>query len=99
MSNVKPLLRALRGEPLSPPPCWFMRQAGRYLPEYREIRSTADNFLDFCFDFDSCAQSLSLPFIGVVSFLSRSQLSSKVDFTESSYPGSANARGGINDIS
>ena len=49
MSSVKPLLRALRGETLSPPPCWFMRQAGRYLPEYREIRSTADNFLDFCF--------------------------------------------------
>ena len=49
MSNVKPFLRALHGETITPPPCWFMRQAGRYLPEYREIRSTAENFLDFCF--------------------------------------------------
>ena len=49
MYSVKPLLSALRGETITPPPCWFMRQAGRYLPEYLEIRSTADNFLDFCF--------------------------------------------------
>ena len=49
MYSIKPLLRALRGETITPPPCWFMRQAGRYLPEYLEIRSTTDNFLDFCF--------------------------------------------------
>ena len=49
MDSTKPLLSALRGETITPPPCWFMRQAGRYLPEYLEIRSTADNFLDFCF--------------------------------------------------
>ncbi len=49
MESNKPFLRALRGEAQNPPPCWFMRQAGRYLPEYREIRATAKNFLDFCF--------------------------------------------------
>ncbi len=49
MSNVKPLIRVLNGETITPPPCWLMRQAGRYLPEYREIRSTTENFLDFCF--------------------------------------------------
>ncbi len=49
MSNVKSLIRVLNGETITPPPCWLMRQAGRYLPEYREIRSTTENFLDFCF--------------------------------------------------
>ena len=46
---TKPFLQALRGETLSPPPMWLMRQAGRYLPEYREIRSQAKNFLHFCY--------------------------------------------------
>ncbi len=45
----KPLLRALSGESLSPPPLWLMRQAGRYLPEYRKIRATAKDFLQFCY--------------------------------------------------
>ena len=35
------LLRTLGGEPLSPPPIWLMRQAGRYLPEYRATRAQA----------------------------------------------------------
>lgn len=46
----KPLLRALDGEAVSPIPWWLMRQAGRFLPEYRELRSKAQNFIDFCFD-------------------------------------------------
>lgn len=45
----KLMLRSLNGETLSRPPFWFMRQAGRYLPEYREIRATAKNFLEFCY--------------------------------------------------
>ena len=36
-----PILRALSGEVLPVPPCWFMRQAGRFLPEYRAIREKA----------------------------------------------------------
>lgn len=46
---AKPLLRALHGEVLSPPPVWLMRQAGRYLPEYRELRARAGSFLDLCY--------------------------------------------------
>ncbi len=42
-------LRALAGEPVWPPPLWLMRQAGRYLPEYRQIRTEAASFLDFCY--------------------------------------------------
>jgi uroporphyrinogen decarboxylase len=44
------LLRTLGGEPLSPPPIWLMRQAGRYLPEYRATRAQAGSFLNLCYD-------------------------------------------------
>lgn len=46
---TKPLLRALAGEAASRPPVWLMRQAGRYLPEYREVRAAARDFLEFCY--------------------------------------------------
>ncbi|WP_158807698.1 uroporphyrinogen decarboxylase [Beijerinckia sp. L45] len=60
--STKPkFLRALSGEPVWPPPLWLMRQAGRYLPEYRAIRSQAASFLDFCYDPKSTVEATLQP--------------------------------------
>ncbi|MEO1309431.1 MAG: uroporphyrinogen decarboxylase [Pseudomonadota bacterium] len=48
-TSAPPILQALRGAPLDPPPLWLMRQAGRHLPEYLETRAKARDFMDFCF--------------------------------------------------
>lgn len=52
----KTILRALRGEVLPTPPIWMMRQAGRYLPEYRATRAQAGDFLSLCYNPDLAAE-------------------------------------------
>ncbi|ATF17086.1 uroporphyrinogen decarboxylase [Phaeobacter gallaeciensis] len=50
MAEQKKLLRALAGETQDVPPIWMMRQAGRYLPEYRATRAEAGDFLSLCYN-------------------------------------------------
>jgi uroporphyrinogen decarboxylase len=53
---TKTILRALAGETLPTPPIWMMRQAGRYLPEYRATRAQAGDFLKLCYNPDLAAE-------------------------------------------
>ena len=52
----KPMLAVLRGERRDPAPMWMMRQAGRYLPEYRQLRAEKGSFLDLVYDSDAAAE-------------------------------------------
>ena len=56
MTASKTLLRALAGEVLPTPPIWMMRQAGRYLPEYRATRAQAGDFLSLCYTSELAAE-------------------------------------------
>ncbi len=56
MTKDKTILRALAGETLPTPPIWMMRQAGRYLPEYRATRAEAGDFLSLCYNSELAAE-------------------------------------------
>jgi len=56
MTGQKKILRALAGETLPTPPIWMMRQAGRYLPEYRATRAQAGDFLSLCYNPELAAE-------------------------------------------
>ncbi|WP_102110265.1 uroporphyrinogen decarboxylase [Oceaniglobus roseus] len=56
MAETKKLMRALAGETMDVPPAWMMRQAGRYLPEYKATRAEAGDFLSLCYTPDLAAE-------------------------------------------
>jgi uroporphyrinogen decarboxylase len=61
MMSAPKLIRALEGETFERPPVWFMRQAGRSLPEYRELRTQAADFISFCKNPEMAAEATLQP--------------------------------------
>lgn len=56
MDPEKLMLQVLKGRPGPRPPVWMMRQAGRHLPEYMEVRDTTEDFVSFCYDSEKAAE-------------------------------------------
>ena len=60
-SSSNSLIETLKGKKSGKIPFWFMRQAGRYLPEYRELRATTKNFLEFCYTPEKACEATLQP--------------------------------------